>query len=37
MIEQYNAALALSELIITSTVEFWTAFTFPALFYAKSL
>lgn len=35
--EQYNAAVAFNEYLIQAAVEFWTAVTFPALYFAKNL
>jgi hypothetical protein len=34
---QYHAAIALQEYFIQSAMEFWTAVSFPALYYARAL
>jgi hypothetical protein len=34
---QYTAAIALQEYLLQSAMEFWTAVTFPTLYYARTL
>lgn len=35
--EQYAAAVAFNEYLVKAAVEFWTAMTFPAIYFAKNL
>jgi hypothetical protein len=34
---QYHAALVLQEYFIQSAMEFWTAVSFPTIYYARAL
>lgn len=34
---EYNAALSISEYWVQSTVNYWTAIAFPAIYFAKYL
>jgi hypothetical protein len=36
-IEQYRTAMSLNEIMVKSAVDYWTAMTFPGLYFAKFL
>lgn len=35
--DNFNAAVTLNEYLVKATMDYWTALSFPALFYAKYL